>query len=207
MHRTHGGSEARAQSPRNIDFISVALFLLLGLVPVASWARFTETHGWLLNPSTAGFAAWIAQLTLLPAALLTRYCARGYRFGISAGIGGRLAHTSPLRPSQFPVSARLPAAQAAAPRSKTRSYSIGAVLVLLGSPSGGFRSAVCRADSNKPAADAGPASAADTIGWCYFRVFASALQKHFSAHVRAWAFEYDGCCLISPVSGETSLPG
>ncbi|HWC97637.1 MAG TPA: CPBP family intramembrane glutamic endopeptidase [Candidatus Sulfopaludibacter sp.] len=58
---------------RKIDTISIVFFLLLAIVPGACWARFAEMRGLLLNPNTAGLSAWIAELTILPAALLTMW--------------------------------------------------------------------------------------------------------------------------------------
>ncbi|HEY6619174.1 MAG TPA: CPBP family intramembrane glutamic endopeptidase [Steroidobacteraceae bacterium] len=54
-----------------IDVASIVLFLAVAIALSALWGYFASSRGMLSNPRTAGFAAWLAQTTVLIAAGFT----------------------------------------------------------------------------------------------------------------------------------------
>ena len=54
-----------------VDIAGVVLFLAVATVLSALWGYFASSHGMLNNPRTAGLAAWLAQTTVLIAAICT----------------------------------------------------------------------------------------------------------------------------------------
>ena len=50
--------------------MALAIFMIIAVALSTLWGGFAASHGLLRDPQTAGFSAWLAQLTVLVAALV-----------------------------------------------------------------------------------------------------------------------------------------
>lgn len=64
-----------------VDWKSVGLFVLIAVILAAAWVGLSRNLGLLKNPQSTGFAAWVAQLTVLISAFIVMrwVCRQGYR--------------------------------------------------------------------------------------------------------------------------------